>query len=134
MKAAEGTPPSAGRVRLPGSTPPDSMATDDQCRHRRINYRLHSPGSFRECARTYEERVERAVTKILNSNSWTQPQRRWLERIGKQLLAETVVDREALDRGEFKAKGGFNRINKVFDGKLEHVLGEINEGLWEEAG
>jgi hypothetical protein len=32
---------------------------------------------------------------------------------------ETVVDKEALDRGQFHAKGGFARLNKVFEGKLE---------------
>ena len=29
--------------------------------------------------------------------------------------------------------GGFNRINKVFDGQLETILGEINEALWKQA-
>ena len=44
-----------------------------------------------------------------------------------------VVDREALDRGQFKSQGGFNRINKVFEGKLEAVLGDLHEALWQAA-
>jgi hypothetical protein len=36
-----------------------------------------------------------------------------------------IVDREAFDRGAFKAQGGFTRINKAFDGKLEEILVEI---------
>jgi type I restriction enzyme, R subunit len=67
---------------------------------------------------------------ILASRPFTDPQRNWLQRIGKQLQAETVVDREALDRGQFKTKGGFNRINKVFEGKLEAVLGDLHDALW----
>lgn len=80
----------------------------------------------------YEERVKVAMKKILAKQPWTAPQRKWLERIGKQLLAETIVDREALDRGQFKAEGGFARLNKVFEGKLELVLDDISETLWQD--
>ena len=58
------------------------------------------------------------------------PQRKWLERIGKQLEVETIVDREALDRGEFQAQGGFARLNKIFDGKLQELLQELTETIW----
>ena len=78
----------------------------------------------------YVDRVKAAMATVLASRRWTAPQRRWLERIGKQLLAETVVDRTALDAGQFKQHGGFNRMNKVFGGELESVLGEINEAVW----
>ena len=82
----------------------------------------------------YEERVDHALKVILGRQKWTVPQRKWLERIAKQLKVETVVDRAALDRGQFKAQGGFNRMNKVFDGRLEEVLGELSEAVWEETG
>ncbi len=78
----------------------------------------------------YKDRVVRAMQKILASRPWTPPQRRWLERIGKQLEVEWVVDREALDHGAFRAEGGFNRLNKVFDGKLEEILHEITDTIW----
>jgi len=80
----------------------------------------------------YEKRVKTAMKKILVKKPWTIPQRKWLERIGKQLIAETVVDREALDRGQFKEEGGFARLNKVFEGKLELVLDDISETLWQD--
>ena len=67
---------------------------------------------------------------ILASRNWTTPQRKWLERIAKQLQVETIVDRDSLDQGEFRAQGGFTRLNKVFDGELEAILKEINEALW----
>ncbi len=82
----------------------------------------------------YEQRVDRALLRVLASQAWTAPQRQWLERIGKQLKAELVVDRDALDRGQFKAQGGFARLNKVFGGKLEQVLGDLHEELWKDAG
>lgn len=81
----------------------------------------------------YEERVVGAMKKILASRAWTMPQRKWLERIGKQLKVETVVDREALDHGQFKAEGGYARLDKVFDGQLEQVLGDFNDALWSDA-
>lgn len=82
----------------------------------------------------YSQRVDKAIAKILASQSWTTPQRKWLERIGKQLKVETVVDKEAFNTGEFKAQGGFNRIDKVFQGKLETILIEINDALWQDVG
>jgi len=81
---------------------------------------------------SYEERVNDAMKRILKSKPWTSPQRKWLDRIGSQLKEETIVDREALDRGEFKSHGGFARLNKVFKGELEQILGEIQDQVWKE--
>jgi type I restriction enzyme, R subunit len=81
----------------------------------------------------YGQRVDRAIGKILANRQWTAPQRQWLERIGQQLKAETVVDRAALDQGQFKAQGGFKRINKLFNDQLEDILTEINAEIWQDA-
>lgn len=83
----------------------------------------------------YEERVKRALSGVLGRHDWTAAQRQWLERIGKQLVKETVVDRAALDSDQFRAEGGgFDRLNKVFDGRLEAVLDELIDGVWESGG
>jgi type I restriction enzyme, R subunit len=74
------------------------------------------------------------LQRILASRDWTDPQRQWLTRIAKQLRESIVVDRPALDQPPFDAAGGFKRLNKVFDGRLEAVLGDINEELWRETG
>ncbi len=81
----------------------------------------------------FEQRVQHALQRILASRDWTDPQRRWLTRIAKQLRQEIVVNRPALDQEPFDAAGGFKRLNKVFDGRLETVLGDINEALWRQA-
>ncbi len=78
----------------------------------------------------YEERVRKAMQRILAKRAWTDPQRKWLQRIGEQVVRELVVDRAALDQEPFKADGGFNRLNRIFDGQLEAILGDINEELW----
>ncbi len=92
--------------------------------------RQHALGSPLE---PYEDRVDRALRTIVQRHDWTPPQRKWLDRIGKQLKAETIVDREALEQGAFKADGGFNRIDRVFEGKLAALLGELHAAVWADA-
>lgn len=83
----------------------------------------------------YGERVDRAMKKVLSSQPWTAPQRQWLERIiGQQLKQETVVDKAALDQGQFKTQDGFKRIDKVFNHQLEALLAQINSAIWSDAG
>lgn len=79
----------------------------------------------------YHQRVDRAINKVLMSQNWTAVQRKWLERIKKQLIVETVVDREVFEQGQFKQQGGFKRLNQIFDNRLEMVLNEINSALWD---
>lgn len=78
----------------------------------------------------YAQRVDRAVERIMKRHAFTDPQRKWLNRIAAQLKHETVVDKAALDADQFKADGGFNHIDKKFDHKLEALLGELAEEVW----
>ncbi len=80
----------------------------------------------------YEERVDRALKRILGSHQWSGPQRKWLERIAKQMKQEVIVDRDALDHGAFKRDGGFKHLNKRFDGRLETILGELHAAAWDD--
>ena len=73
------------------------------------------------------------MQKILASRAWTEPQRKWLERIGKQLEHEIIVDRDALDAGQFKEMGGFKGLDKVFKGELENILRDIADAMWSSA-
>jgi type I restriction enzyme R subunit len=82
----------------------------------------------------YATRVDRAHQRLLKAHTFTEPQRKWLDRIAAQVKVETVVDKDSLDKGEFRQKGGFAYINKAFDGKLEAVLGELAAGVWEDTG
>lgn len=82
----------------------------------------------------YEDRVRSAMREIIGRRQWTEPQKRWLKRIGEQIEKEVVVDREAIDKEPFIADGGFYRLNKVFGGELEIILSGINELVWKEVG
>jgi len=81
---------------------------------------------------SHEDRIHNAMVRIYAMRDWTAIQRQWLERIEKQLIAETVLDREDFDRGAFAAYGGFNRLNKIFQGNFQKVLDAINENLYPE--
>ena len=84
----------------------------------------------------FTERVDHALQNMLASRSWTQPQREWLKKLAAQTKANRVVDRAALDDPIllFKSEGGgFNRLNKIFDGKLDQVLKHFNNSVWPQA-
>jgi type I restriction enzyme R subunit len=78
----------------------------------------------------FDVRVKSAMQRILGKGSWTEVQRKWLKRIEEQISRELVVDRAAVDEEPFSKDGGFQRLNKVFGGRLEAVLGDINEEVW----
>ncbi|MGK7926761.1 MAG: type I restriction-modification system endonuclease [Spirulina sp.] len=81
----------------------------------------------------YGERVDRALKKLSAGRSWTPVQRKWLERIAKQLKQEKIVDPSSLDEGAFRSQGGLKKIDKVFNGEIEAILLEIKDYLWQEA-
>lgn len=84
----------------------------------------------------FEQRVDHALQRILASRNWTTPQRQWLQRIAAQTKANLVVDRAALDDPDqiFRREGGgFNRLDRIFDGQLQQVLEDFNDTLWQPA-
>jgi type I restriction enzyme, R subunit len=90
----------------------------------------------------YEQRVDRALQKILASQAWSTPQRQWLQKIAAQTKANLVVDsfacakgdRDALDDPDLvfrREGGGFTRLDRIFNGELQQVLADFNDSLWE---
>ena len=57
---------------------------------------------------------------------FTDPQSKWLERIAKQSQARTVVDRAALDTGQFKAERLFDSTRSL-TAPCRAVLNELAE-------
>lgn len=84
-----------------------------------------------EALAPFEQRVDNALAKILTSQTWKNPQKKWLEAIAKQMKATTIVDNKALDEGVFKNQlGGIKRANKLFEPSITVVLEEFNKALW----
>lgn len=84
----------------------------------------------------YEQRVDGALQRTLSSRQWTSPQRQWLQKIAAQTKANMLVDRAAIDDPNLMFKhegGGFDRLDRIFDGQLQQVLESFNESLWQTA-
>ncbi|TNC95171.1 MAG: type I restriction enzyme, R subunit [Stygiobacter sp.] len=80
--------------------------------------------------RPYADRVKDAMARILKGHTWTPVQQKWLKRIGDDVAKEVVVDRDFFESSQYKQDGGFERLNKVFGGRLEAILGDIREDIW----
>lgn len=80
----------------------------------------------------FEQRVQAGMQRIYSLHPWTPVQRNWLERLAKQLVHETVIDHEFVNR-TFARDGGAKRLDKLLSGQLESVLDQLSEHLWERA-
>lgn len=81
----------------------------------------------------YEQRVDWALGQMLSARDWSMPQRQWLQKIAAQTKANIVVDRDALDDPDLifrREGGGFNRLDRIFDGQLVDTLQSFNTLLW----
>jgi len=72
------------------------------------------------------ERVDKALMRIREGKKFTPEQERWLELIRDHLVENLVVEEADFRLIPFSRHGGWNKANKVFDGKLKEVLEEIN--------
>lgn len=80
---------------------------------------------------TPEQRVRGAIQKVKAMQSWNVVQLRWIDRFAKQLITETILTKEDLDKEPFKSDvGGYIKLNKIFNEKLDLVLHTINEYLY----
>ena len=80
----------------------------------------------------FGQRVARAMQRIYGMHSWTNPQRKWLERLSKELVRETVLDRQSVNEC-FASLGGYAGLNKQLGDRLPEVLDALADGLWDTA-
>lgn len=78
----------------------------------------------------FEQRVSNAMQRIYSKHDWNPIQRKWLDRLAKQLVHEAVIDHAFVNQ-RFADQGGAKRFNSVLDDQLEIVLDELNEFLWQ---
>ncbi|WP_337880603.1 type I restriction-modification system endonuclease [Rheinheimera sp.] len=77
----------------------------------------------------FEQRVANAMQRLYKQHNFNSNQRKWLERLAKQLVHEVVVDREFVNNC-FANDGGAKRLNVVLDNQLDQVLAELSEAMW----
>jgi type I restriction enzyme R subunit len=79
---------------------------------------------------SHEDRIKTAFAKVKQEKNFNALQLKWLTRFEAQMLAETVLTKEDLDKEPFKSDGGFSRINKQFQEEVEQVITSINNHLY----
>ncbi|KVK77176.1 type I restriction-modification system endonuclease [Burkholderia sp. MSMB1498] len=81
----------------------------------------------------FEARVDRALKKTLASRTWPLPQRKWLERIAKEVKHSIIVDDTTFESGAFKSAGGLKTLQHVFQGQVHEVVAELEDAVWDDA-
>lgn len=80
-----------------------------------------------------ETRVKNAMQKVYSMHDWTSRQRKWLERIEKQLIEMPVLSpnpQDAFSEEPFKSQGGYNRLKKELGEDVDQIVQLINDSLY----
>ena len=84
---------------------------------------------------SHEARIKRAIDKLKKAHNFSKQELNWIARMEKYLMEESVLNVTVFDEdGRFRSQGGFNKINKVFGNKLENIVFELNEYLYDDGG
>ncbi|PEQ90730.1 type I restriction-modification system endonuclease [Bacillus sp. AFS006103] len=81
----------------------------------------------------HETRIKQAMQKVYSLYDWTPRQKKWLERIEKQLLQVPVLAptaEEAFSEEPFKTSGGYKLLKREFGDFIDTVVKTINENLY----
>ena len=82
---------------------------------------------------SHEERIRNAVKKLCKAHNFTASEKRWIDRIEKYLINESVLNVQTFDEfSAWRTQGGFSKINKVFSGKLTEIVRELNMYLYDD--
>lgn len=79
---------------------------------------------------SHENRIKNAVNKVREMQKWNTIQTKWIDRFEKQLLQETVMNIDDLNKNPFNEAGGFKRLDKIFSNQLQDVFDTINDNLY----
>ncbi len=84
----------------------------------------------------HTDKISNAISRIKTAHNFSAQELKWLDRIEKYLLNETLIDTSSFDEvgTAFKQNGGFYRINKIFGGRLSEILDELNSYLYDDGG
>ena len=77
----------------------------------------------------FKQRVAEAMDRIYTQHQWSPAQRKWLDRLAKQLVHEVVIDRATVNQLP-AFQGGAKQLDKVLNQQLDNVLEEINGAMW----
>lgn len=81
----------------------------------------------------HETRIKYAMQKVYSLHEWTPRQKKWLERIEKQLLLFPVLaptPEDAFTEEPFKSSGGYKVLKREFGDLIDPIVLTINENLY----
>ena len=81
----------------------------------------------------FDQRVANAMRNIYALEQWTTVQRKWLDRLAKQLVHEVIIDSQQVNQA-FRNDGGLKSLDRNLGGNLNRVLEALNENLWPDVG
>ncbi|MDI9094696.1 type I restriction-modification system endonuclease [Providencia hangzhouensis] len=84
---------------------------------------------LREPLIPFNQRVAQAMQRIYQSHSWSPAQRKWLDRLAKQLVHEVIIDHEFVNN-RFSEQGGAKQFDKILGNQLNTVLNELSDAIW----
>jgi type I restriction enzyme R subunit len=84
---------------------------------------------------SHEARIRRAVDKLKKAHKFTAIEQKWIGRMEKYLMEESVLNVDVFDEDtRFRSEGGFKKIDRIFQNKLESIVLELNEYLYDDGG
>ena len=84
---------------------------------------------------SHEARIRRAVDKLKKAHKFTAIEQKWIGRMEKYLMEESVLNISVFDEDtRFRSEGGFRKIDRIFQNKLENIVLELNEYLYDDGG
>lgn len=81
----------------------------------------------------HDTRIKNAMQKVYSLNDWTPRQKKWLERIEKQLLQVPVLaptPQDAFSEEPFLSRGGYKMLKREFGDYIDKVVTTINDSLY----
>ena len=82
---------------------------------------------------SHEERIHNAIKKLNKAHNFTAGEKKWIERIEKYLINESVLNEQTFDEySAWRIQGGFNKVNKIFSNNLSSIIRELNTYLYED--
>ncbi|WP_040204035.1 type I restriction-modification system endonuclease [Neobacillus jeddahensis] len=81
----------------------------------------------------HETRIKQAMQKVYSLHNWTPRQKKWLERIEKQLIQVPVLAptaEEAFSEEPFRTSGGYKIMKREFGDMVDKIVFTINESLY----
>ena len=74
-----------------------------------------------------EARVGKAMEMITEGKTLSDDENTWLHWIANHLTANLLIEKKHFAMIPFSKRGGWNKANEIFDGKLEQIIIQLNE-------